>query len=167
MTPVVQVVDRQCTAYTHGGYGERCKKLARVNGLCTAHSKHNDIYREPRDPGPWADSRFIYVLGGDALVIKVGASVDPSSRLAQIKSGDSRFHALEPDKSLRLLAARREFHPFFTEIRVHEFLGSQDRIFGEWWNLTERILIKLALMGLTWPNPVYKVDVEGEKEHGH
>src|SRR5262245_44085794 len=93
MTPVVQVVDRQCTAYTHGGYGERCKKLARVNGLCTAHSKHNDIYREPRDPGPWADSRFIYVLGGDALVIKVGASVDPSSRLAQIKSGDSRFHA--------------------------------------------------------------------------
>lgn len=145
--PQVVLDDRTCRALTAAK--RPCTNRARHNGLCFVHLRKTVIVTDHVVD----DKIYVYVMGGDTPIVKVGKSADPAWRCHSLKTGTG-LASRQP--GFQVLTLRIEKPPTFTEKEVHKFLGNTDRVEREWWHTTEGVLIKLALCGLTWPDPVVK-----------
>jgi hypothetical protein len=147
--PLVVLDDRRCRAIA-SSTGKPCAHRAKHDGLCYVHLRDNRI---PPKHTPMTGKMYVYVMGGDTPLVKIGQTRDLSWRCYSLKTGTG-LASRQP--GFQVLTFRPQALPGFTEKTVHGFLGNDDRVEGEWWQTTENVLIRLALCGLTWPQPFMK-----------
>lgn len=140
---------RQCCALA--AYAERqCEHKAVAlrwdRPVCRQHFTSTSIRFTPGGHWYTGGNFKVYVMTDD-LFIKVGKSIRPDQRLHEVRPHAPRCVDRE---RLRVVATRYE-DGRFTEGSAHRLLGYADRIDKEWWRLTERVAILLAMLGLTWP----------------
>lgn len=143
-----------CSAWVDPfGNGDRHPCKIRASGtrwglrVCATHLRTTHVYLSPTGKSMTDGLWIVYAMATDEIV-KIGRSVNPYKRLGQVNTTDfDRSYSLD---GLAVVATRYEWGREFTEASVHKALGYRDRIGKEWWLLTERTRIILALCGLTW-----------------